>query len=203
MAKTFNLIENKIAFKGFFQLNQITLTHSLFAGGHSNNLQREVFKRNPAVVVFLYDLKHKNIVLVEQFRAGAAQNALAKNNVAHAWLLEPVAGMVDSGEEPIAAAIRETKEETGLEISELEYISEFYPSPGACDEMLHLYAAQIDSTKVSSHAGLADENEDIKVVVMPFAEAYKMLTQAEFNVASTFIAIQWLFMQKLKTIECS
>ncbi len=189
--------EANLLYKGFFEFSELKITHSLYQGGESEVLSREVFNRNQAVVVLLYDLKHRNVVLVEQFRAGAVRNAMQSGKVDDAWLLEPVAGMIDEGEDAVQAGIRESKEETGIDVVQLEYISQFYPSPGACDEILHLYAAEIDSTLVDNHAGKSDEHEDIRVVVMSFEEAKRRMLNAEFNVASTFIALQWLFNQKL------
>ena len=199
--KELHIKSNNAVFNGFFQVNNLKFTHSLYQGGSSALVEREVFSRGQAVVVLLYDLALENIVLVEQCRAGAVDHALQNNRVDQAWLLEPVAGMIDLGESPIQACIRETKEETGLAISEVEYISQFYPSPGACDEILHLYASNIDSQLVNSHAGLETEDEDIRVVVLSFAQARKMLKKGQFNVATTYIAIQWLFYQKLASSE--
>ncbi|MEA1988382.1 MAG: NUDIX domain-containing protein [Pseudomonadota bacterium] len=199
--KELHIESNSPVFNGFFQVNNLKFTHSLYQGGFSPVVEREVFSRGQAVVVLLYDLALEKIVLVEQCRAGAVEYALQNSEVDQAWLLEPVAGMIDLGESPIEACIRESKEETGLSVSELEYISQFYPSPGACDEILHLYASNIDSQLVNSHAGLETEDEYIRVVVLSFAQARKMLERGQFNVATTYIAIQWLFYQKLALLE--
>jgi len=198
--KKLTLEKSHNLYKGFFELNNLHLSHSLYQGGMTEVISREVFGRNQAVVVMLYDLAKQTVVLVEQCRAGAVQNAIDSNDIDQAWLIEPVAGMIDFGETPIEAGKREAFEETGINTTELEYICQFYPSPGACDEILHLYASEIDSSLVDSHAGNTDEHEDIKVIVMPFAEAKNKLLNAEFNVASTFMALQWLFFQKIPTI---
>jgi len=199
--KELSIKSNNTVFNGFFQVNNLKFTHSLYQGGISPVVEREVFSRGQAVVVLLYDLALEKIVLVEQCRAGAVEHALQNNAIDKAWLLEPVAGMIDLGESPVEACVRESKEETGLSVSELEYISQFYPSPGACDEILHLYASNIDSKLVNSHAGLETEDEDIRVVVLSFEQARKMLEKGQFNVATTYIAIQWLFYQKLAASE--
>jgi len=104
--------------------------------------------------------------------------------------------MIDLGESPEEAGIRETQEETGAIIKDLEYICQFYPSPGACNEILHLYAAEVSIHEIAEYAGLSSENEDIKVVKLSFNQAKQMLLNAEFNVAATYIALQWLFFQK-------
>jgi len=195
--KTFTLHQTNVLFKGFFEFSELKVSHSLYKGGVSEVLGREVFSRNQAVIVLLYDSQNEQVVLVEQFRPGAACNALANGNQADAWLIEPVAGMIEVNEDPMTSGIRETAEETGVTVDALEYVCQFYPSPGACDEILHLYAADIDSTDVGEHGGLTDEYEDIKVIKMSFEEAQRRFHNAEFNVASTFIALQWLFNQKL------
>lgn len=197
MDKTLSLDSNQMLFKGFFQVNLLEFSHSLYQGGSSPIVKREVFKRGEAVVVLLYDLSLQQVVLVEQCRAGAVEKALNNNAIDQAWLLEPVAGMIDSGETKEQACIRECQEETGITVSKLEYISEFYPSPGACDEVLYLFASNIDSKTIHSHAGLASEDEDIRVVKLSFIEAKQQLSTGQFNVATTYIALQWLFYQKL------
>lgn len=197
--KEIALHDEQLLFQGFFRFKSLTLSHSLYAGGHSETMQREVFERGDAAVLLLYDLKAEVVVLVEQFRAGAAKHALKSKNLSSAWLLEPVAGMIDNGESAVEAAIREGYEETGVTVDKLEYIAKYYPSPGACDERLWLFAAEIDSNQVLSHAGNAHEHEDIRVVIMPFTEAKQRLQHAEFTVASTFLSLQWLFYQKLNT----
>lgn len=199
--KQLDIQSNNAVFNGFFQVNNLKFSHSLYQGGFSPVVEREVFSRGQAVVVLLYDLALEKIVLVEQCRAGAVEHALQNNAIEQAWLLEPVAGMIDLGESPIEACIRESKEETGVTVSELEYISQFYPSPGACNEILHLYASHIDSQLVNSHAGLQTEDEDIRVVVLSFTQARKMLEKGQFNVATTYIAIQWLFYEKLTKLK--
>lgn len=195
--KTLKIQSSNAVFQGYFQLKNLKFTHSLYQGGESGLVEREVFCRGQAVVVLLYDLAQEKIVLVEQIRAGALENSINNKEIDQAWLIEPVAGMIDLGEEPVAACVREAKEETGADIVELEYINQFYPSPGACDEILHLYASNIDSNKVNRHAGLDIENEDIRVLILSFEEAKNRLLAGRFNVATTYMALQWLFFQKL------
>lgn len=182
-------------YDGFFKIDKLRFKHTLFQGGWTPEIERELFGRGEAVVVLLYDLAEEVVVLVEQCRAGALNRAGAQNY--QAWLLEPVAGMIDAGETPLDACVREAKEEAGAEIEAFEYICQFYPSPGGSDEILHLYAAQVDSTQLPEYAGLAEEAEDIHLVRLSFEKAQEMLLKAEFNVASTLISIQWLLFQKL------
>lgn len=195
--KTLQLQSVKTEFQGFFKVQSLLFKHSLYQGGCSPEIKRELFCRGEAVVVLLYDSVLGQVVLIEQCRPGALQHAQRVNQPDQAWLVEPVAGMIDLGETASDAGIRESREEAGIEVSELEYVCQFYPSPGGCDEILHLYAADICANEVSEFAGLAGDHEDIRVVKLDFTDAKRMLFNAEFNVASTYIALQWLFFQKL------
>jgi ADP-ribose pyrophosphatase len=195
--KTFEIQSIKSVFQGFFQVQSFTFKHSLYQGGWSPEIHRELFCRGQAVVVLLYDSTLEQVVLVEQCRPGALEHARQINQPDQAWLLEPVAGMIDLGETAIDAGIRESYEEAGVAVTDLEFICQFYPSPGGCDEILHLYAADICANDVAAYAGLESDHEDIKVVTLSFSQAKQMLFNAELNVASTYIALQWLFFQKL------
>jgi ADP-ribose pyrophosphatase len=195
-------------FDGFFKMRRLRFRHSLYRGGWSPQIEREVFCRGEAVVVLLYDSQRQQVVLVEQCRPGAVlhryghadlqnnTNSPFQDDFDQAWLLEPVAGMIDAGETPQQAGVREVQEEAGIAVDKLEYICELYPSPGGCDELLHLYAADINSANLAQYAGLANHVEDIKVVLLTYAQAKEALRTARFKVATTFIALQWLFFQK-------
>ena len=188
-------------YDGFFRVDVLNYQHSLYQGGWTNDLSRELFGRGQAVVVLLYDVAQQVVVLIEQCRAGAIQHAELSGKSEQAWLLEPVAGMIDSGETPEQAGIREAQEEAGVALSSLEYICQYYPSPGGCDEVLHVYGSDIDSTLLPEYAGLSEEHEDIKIVKIPFEKAKQRLASGQFNVSSTIIALQWFFYQKLPLLQ--
>lgn len=183
-------------YDGFFRIDLIDFKHTLYQGGWTQIIQRELFGRGQAAIVLLYDPIKRVVVLVEQCRAGALQHALKSGENEQAWLLEPVAGMIDLGETPEDAARREALEEAGTRLDSLEYVCQFYPSPGGSDEILHLYASEIDASQLPAYAGLDEDHEDIKIVQLPYEEAERRLQQGQFNVGSTIIALQWLFYQK-------
>lgn len=197
MTKKIELLDESRGYDGFFKIDNLSFRHSLFQGGWTPIISRELFGRGQAVVVLLYDLKAQKVILVEQCRAGALKHA--QKNHEKAWLVEPVAGMIDEGEKPIDACCRETLEEAGTVVApqHFEYICQFYPSPGGSSEILHLYATEVNANNLPEYAGLENEQEDIHLLHLDFAEAKKTLLNGQFNVASTIIALQWLFFQKL------
>lgn len=186
------VLERHRVFQGFFAVDKLTLRHRLYAGGWSPAFTRELFLRGRAAGVLLYDPARDHVVLVEQFRVGML-NAGQQSP----WALELVAGMVDAGESPQAMAGREVLEETGLTIGQSEFICEYYNSPGGCDERISLFYAEVDSTNAAGVHGLPEENEDIRVVVMPRKLAVSAMQQGLINNAMAIIALQWLQIRKM------
>ncbi len=185
---TYTIEKQESLYKGFFEATKYFLKHSLFAGGQSNTVVRELFVRTPAAAVLLYDKEADRVVLVEQFRPGA----IAAND--YPWMLEVVAGMAEPGEVPEEVIRREAVEESGCTINELIPLYSFYPSPGACSEVIHLYCGFTDSAYAGGLHGLREENEDIKVHAIQAEDALTMLDNGEINNATTIIALQWLRM---------
>lgn len=181
-------------FQGFFAIDKITLRHRLYKGGWSEAFTRELFVRGHAAGVLLYDRAKDAVVLVEQFRIGI----LADTNNSP-WALELVAGIVDDGETAVDMAVREVREEAGLEISDARFICEYYNSPGGSDECISLFYAEVDSSQAGGVYGLADEHEDIKVVVLPRVSAMQAIQQGQINNAMAIIALQWLQIKKLES----
>ena len=147
-SKQFEVLDSEIVYRGFFNLEKYTLKHTLFNGGWSQPLQRELFRRTACVGVLLYDPLRDEVVLIEQFRVGAVLNA------ERAWLLEIVAGAIEEGETAEQVAYREALEEAGCEITELEEIMRFYTTPGGSSERITLYCGRVDSSGVGGVHGL-------------------------------------------------
>ncbi|MCG7600371.1 NUDIX domain-containing protein [Halomonas sp. McH1-25] len=179
-------VETQTLQQGFFRLEKRQLRHRLFNGGWSDVITREVHVRRDAVGVLLYDVERDSVVLVEQVRAGALDDARSP------WKLEPVAGLVEQGENPADVARREAVEEAGCTIGELIELHTYYPSPGACDEQVTLFLGLVDSCGLGGVHGLEDENEDILVHVIPFARAWELLDAGRLDNAMCLIAFYWL-----------
>ncbi|RTE66986.1 NUDIX domain-containing protein [Amphritea opalescens] len=179
---------------GFFKIRRLTIRHALFEGGEIE-IVREQFQRGDAVCVLLFDPDNDALVLVEQFRVGALGKADSP------WLLELVAGIVESGETPNDVALREAEEEAGAQIHSIVPITRYLPSAGGSDEYVDLLCARVDSTVVGGVHGLAQEGEDILVHVLPFAEVCELVANGVIDNAATIIAVQWLQLNRATLLQ--
>lgn len=185
------IVSRDTAFQGFFAIDRIVLRHRLFAGGWSNDFSRELFRRDQAGGVLLYDPQADKLVLVEQLRVGLL-DAMDQSP----WALELVAGIIDDGESARDMAQREVSEEAGLRIGEPQFICNYFNSPGGSTERITLLYAEVDASQASGIHGMADENEDIRVVVLSFDEAWQAFLSGRINNAMAIIALQWLRLKR-------
>ena len=184
--KDFKIVSEKTVYNGYLQVKSYNVSYQRFEGGWSQELSREVLMRGDVAGVLLYDPDLNKVVLIEQFRIGAIEDKKTP------WLLECVAGILDANESIEELAIRETREEAGMEILELHPICSYWCSPGAYSERVHLFCGRVDSTKASGVHGLEEEGEDIKVHVIKSEKAFEMVRNGEINHALSIIALQWL-----------
>lgn len=186
------LNKHEVLFEKYFRLEEYSITHELFAGGESNLFTREIFERGTVVAVLPYDPEQRKVVLIEQFRAGAIHDSDSP------WLIECVAGVVESGEAEDEVAIRESQEEAGCEIKQLHHIYKYYVSPGGTTESCALYCGIVDSRGMGGIHGLPEENEDIRVEVVDVEQAFQWVRDGVVKSSATIIALQWLELNESK-----
>ncbi|EMR12831.1 ADP-ribose pyrophosphatase [Methylophaga lonarensis MPL] len=189
--KQFKIIKQTPEYQGFFSLKTVTVSHTLYQGGWSEPLSRELFERGNCVAVLLYDPLRDEVVIIEQFRVGALQL-----NDERAWLLEIVAGAIEPGETAADVAMREAVEEAGCEIVELIKVMDFFTSPGGTSELLTLFCGRVDTSQVGGVHGLDEEDEDIAVTALPYSEVCQLLNDGKILSAIPIIAIQWLMLNR-------
>jgi len=153
-------------------------------------VSREVLNRGNVIGVLAHDPKSDRIALVEQFRFGARYEADSP------WIMEVIAGMVETGEEPEEVAVREAKEEAGIELRHPKLISQYYSSPSSTSEQVFVYYAETDLSSVGGVHGLDTENEDILVHVVSATDAIKMLEDRVIKNAISVVAMQWFQIQR-------
>lgn len=179
-------------YDGFFRMGGLDLSHRRFDGDWSKRLDREAFIAFDAALVLPYDPATDRVLLVEQLRYGP----IARGDP-RPWVLEPIAGLVDAGEDPADAARREAQEEAGLTLGDLHPMARVYASPGYSTEFFHCYLAVTDLSSVTDGVGgLASENEDIYRHVLPFERALSLIDTGEVNAGPLAMMLLWLAVRR-------
>lgn len=184
------IVQHEIVFQGYFRIEKYHLQHEKFAGGWTDTFQREIFERGSAVAVIPYDPIRDKVVLIEQFRSGVI------GAIDPPWMKEIVAGIIEPGESGQQVAKRETMEEAGCEILQLEKISQYFVSPGGSTEQCVLYCGRVDSDGIGGIHGLDHEFEDIRVEVVDLTQAERWLMEGIINSAASIIGLQWLLLNR-------
>src|SRR5436309_7079778 len=140
--------------------------------GDKTYVREVVHHRGSAVILPAFD--DGTIALVRQYRHPTVK-----------YLLELPAGGLEDRERPEEAAARELEEELGLVAGKLEKLSEFFVSPGFCEEKMWLYLA----TDLTETAQRLEEDELIEIVRLPIDRALQMITDGEIEDAKTIIGL--------------
>lgn len=152
--------------------------------------EREAYDRGNGAVILLYNQAQKTVILTRQFRLPTYVNGNASG-----MLIEACAGLLDE-DNPEDCIRRETEEETGYQVQDVEKVMEAYMSPGSVTEILYFFiAAYSKEMKIHEGGGVAEEHENIEVLELPFTEAYGMIQSGEIKDAKTIMLLQYLKLQ--------
>ncbi|MDR0596874.1 MAG: NUDIX hydrolase [Clostridiales Family XIII bacterium] len=134
---------------------------------------REIVEHGGGIVIIGITDEGK-LPMVRQYRK-AAERAV----------LEIPAGKLEKGEDPLEAAARELKEETGYTAGSVKYIMGGYSSIGYSTEVLRFYLAE---GLVPGETDF-DENEAIDVEEYTIDELFAMLMGGELIDQKTIVAV--------------
>ncbi|WP_254712538.1 NUDIX domain-containing protein [Polaribacter pectinis] len=180
-------VTSKVLSNIWAKLEQVSFDFT-FKNGKTERLTHEVYGKADGVAVLLYNPSTKKVVLSKQFRI-----PMYVAGIKNGFSIEVVGGSIDKKELPEASVIRETKEEIGYNISEIEKVTTVFLSPGLMREQVHLYVAKYtNEDKVEKGGGLAEESEEITVLETSFDEALKMIENKEIIDARTIMLLYHL-----------
>ncbi len=188
-----SILQKRNVFDDFFKVEEAYLQFEKFNGEMSNTVQRFSLDRGNSVAVLTFNRRTNKLVLISQFRYPTYKNG-------HGWTIEAIAGMIDPGETPEETARREAEEETGLNVTTLEHITTFYPSPGGSSELIFLYYSEVsgEQEKREHTGGIISEGEDIISLEISLEDALEKIKSGEIMDAKTIIGIYWLENQLMK-----
>lgn len=135
--------------------------------------KREIVE-HPGAVAIIPITDNGEIILVKQYR-----KAIEKE------LLEIPAGKLEIDEEPKTCAIRELKEETGITANQIEFLFEFYTSPGFSNEKIYLFIAK----NLNYGEPAFDEDEYIDIITIKLEKLISMVNNGLISDSKTIIGI--------------
>ena len=197
--KELNFEEKLIKSKEVFNGKLISLTVNKVELPDKNVTEREVVS-HPGAVAIVPVTPQNEVVMVRQYRFAINRHTL-----------ELPAGTLEKGEKPIVCAKRELEEEIQLRADKWKKLISIYPSPGYCDEIIHIYLAKElkdltetgskgenfkdvqnnirNITKSQSKIKKLEKDEFIKRVIIPLEEAKNKIFSGEIMDAKTIIGI--------------
>jgi ADP-ribose pyrophosphatase len=147
-------------------------TVSLPDGGRAT---RE-YIRHPGAAMILAQPDSDTILLERQFRYPLGRH-----------FIELPAGKIDAGEEPLATAQRELREECGYTAQDWRHLATLHPCIGYADERIELYLA-----RELSHVGNAlDDGEFLEVMAVPLAKALDWVRDGTITEAKAVTGLLW------------
>lgn len=117
-----------------------------------------------------------HLVLVNQFRYGINQLS---------W--EVPGGVIDAGEDPVAAGLRELQEETGFTGHNARLLGQIHPNPAIMDNRCHFVLVE-NCTRQSALAW--DPDEELQIATMPVDDVFE---KARTGLITHSLALNALF----------
>ena len=163
-------VSSREAYSGSF----LHVYHDEVSLPNGGGASREYIRHVGAVCIVALD-EQGRIAMERQYRYPVGET-----------VYEIPAGKLDSKQEdPLLAAQRELREETGITAGRMENLGEFYPTCAYSDEVIHIFLARDPSYGERS----TDEDEFLSVEMVPLAEVKDMIMRGEIPDGKTQAAV--------------
>jgi nudix-type nucleoside diphosphatase (YffH/AdpP family) len=186
MIDNIQITDSKILSDNWYVLRKITYEYSKKDGAKLTQ-SREVYDRGNGATILLYNKNQRTVILTRQFRLPTFVNGNETG-----MLIEACAGLLDK-DNPEDCIRRETEEETGYKITDVQKVFEAYMSPGSVTEILYFFIAEYSKEmKVTDGGGVEHEEENIEVLELDIAEVMKMIERGEIKDGKTIMLLQYV-----------
>lgn len=162
---------DRVVYRG--RLITLTTETAQLPNGHSLDLE---IVRHPGGAVVVAINSKDQVCLLRQYRHAVNETRL--------WELP--AGCIDNTDPtPLVTAQRELREEAGVSAENWTELGCALPSPGFCDEVLHLFIAR-DLSEVDKHQ---QDDEIIEIHWLPLKQAVEMAASGEICDAKSVMGL--------------
>ncbi len=186
-----NITKKEVLSNDWYTLRKVTYEYQK-DGGNKEIHTREAYDRGNGAVILLYNKEKRTVILTRQFRLPTYLNGNETG-----MMIEACAGLLDE-DNPEDCIKKETQEETGYKVAEVQKVFESYMSPGAVTEIIHFFVAEYsDAMKIGKGGGVAEEEENIEVLELPFQKALQMMNHGEIKDAKTIMLLQYAKLHEL------
>lgn len=132
--------------------------------------------RHPGAAMIIARPDPDTIILERQFRYPLARH-----------FIELPAGKIDPGEEALATAQRELREECGYTASTWRHLTTLHPCIAYADERIELYLAD----GLAQVGAALDEDEFLEVMTVPLAQALDWVRDGTITEAKAVTGLLW------------
>jgi ADP-ribose pyrophosphatase len=144
--------------------------------GHQTH--RDIIRHNGSVVILAVDSSRSRkdplVILERQYRHAAGQ-----------YLWEVPAGKIEEGEERLAGAQRELKEETGYTAKQWTPLVRYFASPGFLGEWMQVFLAE----ELTAGPASPEPDETLQIFALPLSKVEELIDEGKVLDGKTLIAI--------------